>query len=115
MQRGVSRGKKHTIILVAEGAAHAFGLAEDLSQRCAHNVRAVVLGHIQRGGSPSAFDRILGARMGAAACDALLRGESGVMTALHCADIHTIPLTEGYGASHPLRQELYDLAMVLAL
>jgi 6-phosphofructokinase 1 len=115
MQRGITRGKKHTIILVAEGAGHAFGIAEDLSKACARNVRAVVLGYIQRGGAPSAFDRILGSRMGAAAVEALMRGESGVMTALHCADVNTIPLAAGFGVRHALRQELYDLAMVLAL
>lgn len=115
IQRGVGRGKKHTIILVAEGAAHAFGLAEDLSEACAHQVRAVVLGYIQRGGAPSAFDRILASRMGAAAVRAVLGGESGVMTALKNADVVTMPLAEGFGCRHELRQELYDLAMVLAL
>lgn len=115
IQRGVARGKKHTIIIVAEGAGHAFGLAEDLSQACAHHVRAVVLGYIQRGGSPSAFDRILASRMGSAAVRALMGGESGVMTALQSADVVTKPLTEGFACQHKLRQELYDLAMVLAL
>ncbi|HEY3318344.1 MAG TPA: 6-phosphofructokinase [Coriobacteriia bacterium] len=115
IRRGVSRGKKHTIIIVAEGAGHAFGLAEDLSQACSHHVRAVVLGHIQRGGAPSAFDRILASRMGSAAVNALMRGESGKMTALKSADIVTLSLEEGYSCRHPLRQELYDLAMVLAL
>jgi 6-phosphofructokinase 1 len=115
VMRGVGRGKKHTIIVVAEGAGHAFGLAEELSRLCAHQVRAVVLGHIQRGGSPSAFDRILGSRMGAAAIDALLRGESGVMTGLHCADVVMMPLEQCLAVERPLREELYDLAMVLAL
>jgi 6-phosphofructokinase 1 len=115
IKRGVGRGKKHTIIVVAEGAAHAFGLAEDLSEACAHQVRAVVLGHIQRGGAPSAFDRILASRMGSAAVRALLGGESGVMTALKSADVVTIPLEEGFASRHQLRQDLYDLAMVLAL
>jgi 6-phosphofructokinase 1 len=115
IRRGVARGKKHTIIIVAEGAAHAFGLAEDLSQACSHHVRAVVLGHIQRGGAPSAFDRILASRMGSKAVQALLAGESGMMTALKSADVMTIPLDQGYGCKHELRRDLYELAMVLAL
>ncbi len=113
--RGVSRGKKHTIVIVAEGAGRAFGIAGDLAEACSQHVRAVVLGHIQRGGAPSAFDRILASRMGSAAVKALLSGESGQMTALKSADIVLAPLEKGYGFRHPLRQELYDLAMVLAL
>lgn len=115
VMRGVSRGKKHTIIIVAEGAGHAFGLAEDLSELCAHQVRAVVLGHIQRGGSPSAFDRVLGSRMGAAATAALLRGESGVSMGLRCADIVSVPFAVAVDTKHALRTDLYDLANVLAL
>jgi 6-phosphofructokinase 1 len=114
LQHGVSRGKKHTIIVVSEGAAHGFGLADDLSRVCGRPVRAVVLGHIQRGGAPSAYDRILGSRMGDAAVKALMAGETGVFTALKAADIVTRPLTEGYHNRHELRQELYDLALVLA-
>jgi 6-phosphofructokinase 1 len=113
--RGTSRGKKHTIIIIAEGAGHAFGLAEDLTEACAHHVRAVVLGHVQRGGAPSAFDRILASRMGSAAVQALLAGKTGVMTALQGPDVGTIELVEGYSQAHTLRQDLYDLAMVLAL
>lgn len=113
--QGVSRGKKHSIIMVAEGAAHAFGLAEDLMAACGHRVRTVVLGHIQRGGAPSGFDRILASRMGAEACSALAKGESGVAVGLRYADTITYPLKEAYSSKHTLRREIYDLAKVLSL
>lgn len=113
--QGVARGKKHSIILVSEGAAHAFGLAEDLARACGHKVRTVVLGHIQRGGAPSGFDRILASRMGAEACAALARGESGVAVGLRHADTVTYPLEDAYSVPHELRREIYDLAKVLAL
>jgi 6-phosphofructokinase 1 len=111
---GIARGKKHAIILIAEGAGHAFGVAEDLAACIGHEVRSVVLGHVQRGGSPSAFDRILGGRMGAHAARALLAGESGVAVGLRNAETCTYPLDTAYTHSHHLRMELYELARTLA-
>jgi 6-phosphofructokinase 1 len=114
VMEGVARGKKHSIIIVAEGAAHAFGLAQEVSGSCGHDVRAVVLGHVQRGGSPSAFDRILASRMGAKAVYALRDGETDVAVGLRAADIVTYPLPEGYACLHTLRPEMYELARILA-
>lgn len=111
---GVRRGKKHTLVIIAEGAGHAFGLAEDLGSRCGQDVRAVVLGHVQRGGSPSAFDRILAARMGERSVRALLAGEGGVAVGLRGSQMVTYPLSEAYASTHALRHEIYKLANVLA-
>ncbi len=111
---GMARGKKHSIIVTAEGAAHAFGLAEDLSEMCHHEVRTVVLGHIQRGGSPSAFDRILASRMGEHAVKTLLAGRSGIAVGLRHASTVECPLPEAYTSHHPLPRDLYDLANTLA-
>lgn len=112
--KGISRGKKHSIIMIAEGAGHAFGLAEDISQGCGHEVRAVVLGHVQRGGSPSAFDRILASRLAAEAVAGILEGESGFAVGLKDAKMTRYPLLEAFGCAHEMRTELYELATVLA-
>src|SRR5215213_2480060 len=81
-----------------QGAARLGGLghhlAAELSERTGKEVRCVVLGHMQRGGSPNAFDRMLATNFGAAAVRALARGKSGVMVALHAANIRTVPLEE---------------------
>jgi len=114
VQAGVRRGKKHTIIIMAEGAGHAFGLAEDLGKNCGQDVRAVVLGHVQRGGSPSAFDRILAARMGERSVRALLDREQSVAVGLRGSQMVTYPLSEAYASTHQLRREIYNLANVLA-
>ena len=114
ISQGVARGKKHSIIVAAEGAGHAFGLATDLSNMCGHEVRAVVLGHIQRGGAPSAFDRTLASRMGATAVDALVAGESGKAVCLKNADMELETLATCYSHHHEMKQHIYDLAMVLA-
>jgi len=114
IQKGVARGKKHSIIVIAEGAGHAFGLADKLQVTYGHEVRSVVLGHVQRGGSPSAFDRILASRMGERAVVALTEGQSGVAVGLCGAHTVTYPLEEAYAAQHLLRKEIYDLAGILA-
>jgi 6-phosphofructokinase 1 len=111
---GVSRGKKHSIIIISEGAGHAFGLAAELEERYGHEARSVVLGHVQRGGSPSAFDRILASRMGERAVRALLAGEHSFAVGLSGAHTVTYPLAEAYTEQHALRREIYDLARVLA-
>lgn len=115
MTNGSRRGKKHCIIVLAEGAGNAFGLANDLSAISGTEVRAVVLGHIQRGGSPSGFDRILASRMGAAAVDALAEGRGGVAVGLRCAECALYPLAEAYGHQHPLREEIYRIAKIMSI
>ena len=111
---GQRRGKKHSIIILAEGAGHAFGLADELSGKCGDDVRAVVLGHVQRGGAPSAFDRILASRLAEKAVRALLAGETSVAIGLRGSNVVSYPLSEAYATQHPLRHEIYELSRILA-
>jgi 6-phosphofructokinase 1 len=113
IDRGLARGKKHTLIVVAEGCAHSMQMAADLTER-GYTSRGVVLGHIQRGGAPSAFDRILASRMGQAAVTAVLEGTGGVMIGLRHSDTVQVPLSTTYGAPHALRRDIYELALRLA-
>ncbi|MFW6067411.1 MAG: 6-phosphofructokinase [Myxococcota bacterium] len=76
-------------------------LAAELAQRVRHEVRATVLGHLQRGGSPSSFDRILGTRFGVAAARLCERGRTGRMVALHGEAVVDVPLEDAVG--HPKR------------
>jgi 6-phosphofructokinase 1 len=114
VRQGIARGKKHSIIVMAEGAGHAFGLAEDVGGECGFEVRAVVLGHVQRGGAPSAFDRILASRMGAHAVRALINGDSGVAIGLRRSCMAIYPIDEAVEKTHPFANEIYELARVLA-
>lgn len=77
MKQGEARGKKHSIIIVAEGAISANELAKLLKEKAGITTRVSVLGHIQRGGSPTARDRVLASRLGAKAVEVLLEGKSG--------------------------------------
>ena len=89
---GYIRGKASWIIVVAEGAGKGVELAEKISELTDLETRAVVLGHVQRGGVPTAEDRILGGRLGVAAVDLLVRGESGKAVGLVCDKINVVPL-----------------------
>jgi len=108
------RGKINCIVVVAEGAASAYTVARHLEHRIGYETRITILGHIQRGGSPTAFDRLLASRMGFAAVDTLLRGESYVMTALQGGKIVTVKLDEVLKEKKRLDMDLVKLASILS-
>jgi 6-phosphofructokinase 1 len=96
LQDGFRRGKRSSIIVVAEGdeAGGAFDLAREVNRCINTEYRVVVLGHVQRGGAPTARDRVLGARLGAAAVDALVAGEENVMVGEVAGRTTLTPLRE---------------------
>ncbi|RKZ20022.1 6-phosphofructokinase [bacterium] len=86
------RGKQHAIIIVAEGAGKASYISFEIKERVQRDVRMAVLGHIQRGGSPSGYDRILASRMGARATELLFEGTHRVMVGIVANKFVTSPL-----------------------
>jgi len=88
-------------------------LAHELERRTGLETRYVVLGHIQRGGSPSAFDRVLASRYGIGAIDQVHQGEFGVMVALRGTDIVAIPLADAIHKTRRVDPELVEVAMGL--
>lgn len=117
LRAAYERGKAHAIVVVAEGAKYnAEGLAKYFKEHretLGFELRAATLGHIQRGGLPGAFDRILATRFGAAATAALERGEHGVLVGLNKGSITTTPYTEVTGKKKPLDLGLLELATQL--
>jgi 6-phosphofructokinase 1 len=112
-----SRGKAHALVVVAEGAEYN---AEKLRlyfekhrERLGFELRVTILGHVQRGGAPGAFDRLLSTRMGAAATEHLARGEHGVLLGLIGNEIAATPLAEVVDKKKPLDLSLLDLARSL--
>ena len=89
-------------------------MAAEVGARTGFGTRAAVRGAVQRGGSPTPTDRILGSRFGVAAMDALSRGESNVMTALRGDEIVLIPLSEVAGKVKAVPAELLMVAHALA-
>jgi len=110
------RGKAHAIAVIAEGAPYKVTeLADYLKQQeVGFEIRLTILGHTQRGGGPTAFDRLLATRLGMEATKRLLAGETGVMIALTGRSQSTIPLEEVTTKTRPISTEYYDLADVLS-
>ncbi|MBZ0284154.1 MAG: 6-phosphofructokinase [Anaerolineae bacterium] len=112
------RGKAHAIIVVAEGAKYnAEALIKYFKEHQAtlgFEIRASILGHIQRGGMPGAFDRLLATRFGAAAVACLERGEHGVLVGLNKNEITTTPLSVVVSSKKNLNLDLLQLAKELA-
>jgi 6-phosphofructokinase 1 len=134
-----ARGRYFSIVVAAEGAKFAGGvemhdgapvlqdvgrdefghlrlggiglvLAREIEKRTGFETRSVVLGHIQRGGSPSAFDRVLATRYGLGAIDMVHRGEFGHMAALRGNKIISIPLAEAIASNRKVDKEILDAA-----
>jgi 6-phosphofructokinase 1 len=115
LQRGVKRGKLHSIILVAEGAASAMDVGEEIKKRTSADTRVIILGHLQRGGTPTAFDRILASRLGAAAVDLLRSGCRGHMVGFVGGAVRSTTFKEALLERKVFPEELYRLATILAI
>lgn len=108
--------KSSAIIIVAEGeeSGGALSLAEKIKDAAGYDYRICVLGHIQRGGSPTARDRLLASRLGVAAVDALLEGQRGVMVGEIHGRIAFTPLQETWTKRKTIDKDLWKLAAILA-
>jgi 6-phosphofructokinase 1 len=115
LKRGHQRGKKHSIILVAEGAGSGVEIARLVQERTGFETRVTVLGHIQRGGSPTAFDRVLASRMGSMAVQLLMEGRSGEMVASRQNQICGISMADALSRSHQVDLSIYQMAGILAI
>jgi len=113
--RGFKRGKNHSIIIAAEGIGDIRDLARKIEEYSGFDTRVTILGHIQRGGAPSAFDSVLGARMGGKAIEVLLEGKSEVMISFIKNDIIDRPLKDAFKPKPPIDRKLYNLANELAI
>ena len=110
---GSRRGKNSWIIIVAEGAARADKVAEKITEMTGLETRVAVLGHIQRGGNPTAQDRILAARLGAAAVDSILNGEFGKAVGIKDGEINVVDLHDAVKGKGAVVEPFYQLTRIL--
>ena len=129
IRRRHRRGENYSVVVVAEGVEppekvelqkDAFGfdrlggvayqLAPLIEERTGYETRVTVLGHLQRGGTPTAFDRVLATRLGSKAADLAVEGRSGVMVALQGAEIVPVPLAVGCSEIRGVDRELFSTA-----
>jgi 6-phosphofructokinase 1 len=111
-----ARGKKHSIILVAEGIGSAGDVAEEIKKQSGlTDIRVTVLGHVQRGGSPTAFDRVLASRMGAKAVECLIEGKSNQMIAIRNNEVLGVDFDEAFSGKHQPNMSLLQLSKILSI
>ena len=118
IQNGFRKSKNSSIVLVAESPATggAMGLAQRVKDEFpGYDVRVSILGHLQRGGSPTAHDRILASRMGAAAIDAFLDDQRNVMIGIKNDEIVYVPFTKAIKNEKPINQELMNTLRRLSI
>lgn len=117
LQLAYEHGKEHAIIVVAEGAKYnAEALTNYFDQhqdRLGFKIRATILGHVQRGGDPGAFDRILASRFGCGAIEAIEREEYGVLVGLKEGKVQTTPLEEVVSNKKQISMDMVRLARIL--
>lgn len=115
LKRGHERGKKHSIIIVAEGVGSGVDIGKEIQLETNFETRVTVLGHIQRGGSPTAFDRVLASRLGAKAVELLLEGKEGRMVGILNNHMHDLPLAEAIKQTHTVDKDMYKLSQELSI
>ncbi|MDR3271088.1 MAG: 6-phosphofructokinase [Peptococcaceae bacterium] len=115
LKKGFARGKNHSIILVSEGVGSGYDIGKEISKATGFDTKVTVLGHLQRGGSPSAQDAVLASAMGGKAVDLLLEGKTDMMTACKNQRVIGVPLEHAYGPKKGLDMELYKLAGELSI
>jgi len=118
IKNGFRKSKNSSIVIVAESeiTGGAAGLAERMRREYPeYDVRVTILGHIQRGGSPSAYDRILASRMGVAAIDALLDEQRSIMIGIVNDEIVHVPFTKAIKDDKPLNEKLLGVLQILSI
>jgi 6-phosphofructokinase 1 len=116
IQNGFRKSKKSSIVLVSESEGGAMAIAEKLrKEHPEYNLHVTVLGHIQRGGSPSAYDRILATRFGAAAIEALLDGQRNVMVGIDNDEIVYVPFNKAIKSEKKLDSNLLSILAMASI
>lgn len=112
---GKNRGKRHNIILVAEGVGGVFDIAKSIEDRVGIETRVTIMGHLQRGGVPTAFDRVLASRLGHHAVLALLEGKAGRVVGVQGSNIFDIDIDEALAIKKDLDMNLVEMTNMLSI
>ncbi|WP_352405002.1 6-phosphofructokinase [Sporanaerobacter acetigenes] len=113
--QGKNRGKLHSIIVLAEGVGNAYEVAKNIEEKTGTETRVTVLGHIQRGGTPSTFDRVMASKMGNKAVDLLLQGKTERAIGIRKNEIVDFDLDEALSTERVFNNEMYEMAKVLSI
>lgn len=114
LEKARKRGKEHSIIILAEGVGDATEYAKKIEETTKDEVRVTVLGHVQRGGSPSAKDRVLASTLAGKAIDLILQNETGKIVGFRNQQLVAQPIEELLSKKHLINEELYQLSKDLS-
>ncbi|SDB94553.1 6-phosphofructokinase [Pelagirhabdus alkalitolerans] len=115
LKRGHNRGKKHSIIMLAEGVGSGIDYGKRIEEETSLETRVTVLGHIQRGGRPTGFDRVLASRLAGKAVDLLRKGEAGKMVGIQNNELVHHDIVDILNKPHELDMKLYQLMSELSI
>ncbi len=115
IMQGRARGKKHSIIILAEGAGDAKEISELIQEKTGVGTRYSVLGYTQRGGAPSAFDRLIGSQMGAKAVELLKDSKSNRLLGVKGNQIFDMDIEKALSVEKKFDQTTYDLTKILSI
>ncbi len=115
IMQGRARGKKHSIIILAEGAGDAKDISETIESKTGISTRYSVLGYTQRGGTPSAFDRLLGSRMGAKAAELLIGSVKNRALGVRGSEIFDMDIDEALSMEKKFDETTYELTKILSI
>jgi 6-phosphofructokinase 1 len=115
LKKGHERGKKHSIIVVAEGVMSGYEFGKQIKEATNFDTRVTVLGHVQRGGSPTAFDRVLASRLGARAVELLIEGKGGRAVGMEKNVMVDYDIIEALAMKHTVDLNLYKLSQELSI
>lgn len=106
---------KHSIIVVAEGVGSAIDIGKHIEEATNFDTRVTVLGHVQRGGSPSAQDRVLASRLGARAVELLIAGKGGRCVGIQDNKLVDHDIIEALAQKHTIDKDMYQLSKELSI
>ncbi len=113
--QGRNRGKRHNLIVMAEGTGDPYEVAEAIKEKTDIDTRVTILGHIQRGGSPVAVDRIIASEMGKKAVELILEGQNHCLIGLKGHELFTTGIEEGLSAEKTFRKNMYESVKILSI
>lgn len=115
IMQGRTRGKKHSIIILSEGAGDAREISEQIEKKTGITTRYSILGYTQRGGAPAAYDRLIGSQMGAYAVNLLSAGKKNSAVGINGSGIFDMDLDEALAVKKIFDETTYELTKILAI
>lgn len=109
------KGKKHSIVIVAEGVMPAHVLAKKIELDCCYEPRYVVLGHLQRGGAPTSYDTVLASRLGRYAAELIQHGDSDIMVGIINNQLKKLPISYAWSGKKTVDTEMLKLLKILSI